>query len=240
MRHFTFFYFIWSLQSWVCFLHLQHTSIGIVIFQVFISSLFPVCCYQPISLHPHACVLSHVTPWTAAHQAPLSMDFSRQEYWSGLPFPSPYFRYLIVTYGNHYHNGQYRRTLIPCFRLGWAEWGIFQASSKKTYYPFWLLAAFCDHEVIRAGSLGPRSYTWVLLLQSLTASELLIMGKETFLYYWSPCESPFLLHAAKTCLCIYLPISIQTTKECSNPWCDGFTCHSKQVDTSQTHFFSTL
>ena len=29
------------------------------------------------------------TPWTGAHQAPLSMEFSRQEYWSGLPFPSP-------------------------------------------------------------------------------------------------------------------------------------------------------
>ena len=37
--------------------------------------------------------LSHVrplaTPWTAAHQAPQSMGFSRQEYWSGLPLPSP-------------------------------------------------------------------------------------------------------------------------------------------------------
>ena len=30
-----------------------------------------------------------VTPWTVAHQAPLSMGFSRQEHWSGLPFPSP-------------------------------------------------------------------------------------------------------------------------------------------------------
>ena len=29
------------------------------------------------------------TPWTVAHKAPLSMGFSRQEYWSGLPFPSP-------------------------------------------------------------------------------------------------------------------------------------------------------
>ena len=28
------------------------------------------------------------TPWTVAHQAPSSMEFSRQEYWSGLPFPS--------------------------------------------------------------------------------------------------------------------------------------------------------
>ena len=38
-----------------------------------------------------ACVLSHVqlfvAPWTVAHQPPLSMAFSRQEYWSGLPFP---------------------------------------------------------------------------------------------------------------------------------------------------------
>ena len=29
-----------------------------------------------------------MTPWTVAHQAPLSMEFSRQEYWSGLPFLS--------------------------------------------------------------------------------------------------------------------------------------------------------
>ena len=28
-----------------------------------------------------------MTPWSAAHQSPLSMEFSRQEYWSGLPFP---------------------------------------------------------------------------------------------------------------------------------------------------------
>ena len=38
-------------------------------------------------------LLSHVrlfaTPWTVAHQAPQSMEFSRQEYWNGLPFPSP-------------------------------------------------------------------------------------------------------------------------------------------------------
>ena len=33
------------------------------------------------------------TPWTAAHQAPLSMRFSRQEYWSGVPLPSPLWPY---------------------------------------------------------------------------------------------------------------------------------------------------
>ena len=41
----------------------------------------------------HAQSLSHallfVIPWTVASQAPLPMGFSRQEYWSGLPFPSP-------------------------------------------------------------------------------------------------------------------------------------------------------
>ena len=39
------------------------------------------------------CVLSHVwlfvTPWTVTHQAPLSMELPRQEYWNGLPFPPP-------------------------------------------------------------------------------------------------------------------------------------------------------
>ena len=43
--------------------------------------------------HAHTFILSHVrlffTPWTAAHQAPLSMGCSRQEYWSGLPCSPP-------------------------------------------------------------------------------------------------------------------------------------------------------
>ena len=49
-----------------------------------------------------ACVLSHfshvwlcVTLWTVACQAPLSMEFSRQEYWSGLPLPSPFYGWVI-------------------------------------------------------------------------------------------------------------------------------------------------
>ena len=36
-----------------------------------------------------SCVQLFATPWTLAHQFPLSMGFSRQEYWNGLPFPSP-------------------------------------------------------------------------------------------------------------------------------------------------------
>ena len=38
--------------------------------------------------------LTLVTLWTVALQAPLSMEFSRQEYWSGLPFPTPVFIYI--------------------------------------------------------------------------------------------------------------------------------------------------
>ena len=37
----------------------------------------------------HSVVSDSETPWTVAHQALLSMEFSRQKYWSGLPFPSP-------------------------------------------------------------------------------------------------------------------------------------------------------
>ena len=36
-----------------------------------------------------SCVRLLATPWSTAHQAPLSMAFSRQEYWSGVPLPSP-------------------------------------------------------------------------------------------------------------------------------------------------------
>ena len=48
---------------------------------------------DPLPSEPPVLSLSSVqlfmTPWTVAHQTPLSMGFPRQEYWSGLPFPSP-------------------------------------------------------------------------------------------------------------------------------------------------------
>ena len=53
---------------------------------IVLSKLLPSAslCVQSFS-----CVQFFATLWTVAHQAPLSMEFSRQEYWSGLPFPSP-------------------------------------------------------------------------------------------------------------------------------------------------------
>ena len=42
-----------------------------------------------VLVKPLSRVRLFATLWTVAHQAPPSMEFSRQEYWSGLPFPSP-------------------------------------------------------------------------------------------------------------------------------------------------------
>ena len=50
-----------------------------------------------------SCVRLLATPWTAAHQAPLSMRFSRQEYWSGVPLPS------VPSEGRQTENHNYRK-----------------------------------------------------------------------------------------------------------------------------------
>ena len=46
-------------------------------------------CIRAMKVKSLSRVRLSATPWTIAHQAPLSMGFARQEYWSGLPFPSP-------------------------------------------------------------------------------------------------------------------------------------------------------
>ena len=70
---------ITKTSTWLKLLSTHVCPVVFIIFQ-----LFSLCVW---------CVLSHVqlfaTPWTVACQAPLSMGFSRQEYWSGLPFTSP-------------------------------------------------------------------------------------------------------------------------------------------------------
>ena len=45
--------------------------------------------YMCVCMLSRSVTFDSVTPWTEAHQAPLSMGFPRQEYWSGVPFPSP-------------------------------------------------------------------------------------------------------------------------------------------------------
>ena len=50
-----------------------------------------------------SCVQLLATPWTAAYQVPLSMGFSSQEYWSGVPLPSPSRLYTKAEFPNFYH-----------------------------------------------------------------------------------------------------------------------------------------
>ena len=57
--------------------------------QIF-SRIATVSLHVCVSVCVLSCVWLFVTPWIASRQAPLSMGFPRQEYWSGLPFPSPW------------------------------------------------------------------------------------------------------------------------------------------------------
>ena len=67
---------------------MSSTNTDVLLFS-FWSLLFFLSPYSTFTLLFSSSVVSDsfVTPWTVAHQAPLSMEFSRQEYWSGLPCP---------------------------------------------------------------------------------------------------------------------------------------------------------
>ena len=84
-----------SSQNPTCILESQRGSGLLMLRSVSSESLWLRPKYQSFE-SSRACVLSHfshvqlfATPWTVAHQAPLSMEFSKQEYWSGLPCPPP-------------------------------------------------------------------------------------------------------------------------------------------------------
>ena len=73
-------------------------------------------------------MLSHVIPWTSARQTPPSMDFSKQEYWSGLPFPSPEDAHFLRASNVRLDVSQWDSTgLVP--RL----WGIFVYKSDGEF-----------------------------------------------------------------------------------------------------------
>ena len=61
------------------------------VFQWKVSFPIEICCKSKVKSENvgHSVVSDSATPWTVACWAPLSMEFSRQEYWSGMPFPSP-------------------------------------------------------------------------------------------------------------------------------------------------------
>ena len=76
-------------------------------------------------------LLSHVqlfaTPWTVAHQAPLSTGFSRQESWNGLPFPSPSYWRLLYYFVNEFNS-------IDLYTLKSLKWQIYEVDELGAYY----------------------------------------------------------------------------------------------------------
>ena len=50
---------------------------------------YHLACIMKVKMKSLSCVQLFATSWTISYQAPLSMQFSRQEYWSGLPLPTP-------------------------------------------------------------------------------------------------------------------------------------------------------
>ena len=83
---------IWP-TGFMFFLHQVQTSDVLVLLSSDLASWKVSGLFTRAMLCAGLTCFSHVqlfaTPWTIVHQVPLSMGFSRQEYWSGLPFPSP-------------------------------------------------------------------------------------------------------------------------------------------------------
>ena len=84
----------WSsfFECWVCFFVCFFKNEQCVVFLktfIYLFKKFSMYYVMLLLLSCFSRVWLLVAPWTAAHQAPPSMGFSRQEYWSGLPLPSP-------------------------------------------------------------------------------------------------------------------------------------------------------
>ena len=88
---------LWSLIAFIiCRLFVDifgHFKIGLFVFLLLSCKVLCVFCeqfsYQKVKVKSLSHVWLFAIPWTVAHQAPPSMGFSKQEYWSGLPYASP-------------------------------------------------------------------------------------------------------------------------------------------------------
>ena len=77
------FFSFWPTSLWMTVSRSIHAK------TIFGKHLECCLCVTALCVKSLSCVLLFATLWTVAHQAPLSTGFSKQEYWSGLPFPSP-------------------------------------------------------------------------------------------------------------------------------------------------------
>ena len=131
--------------------------------------------------------LSHVwlfaTPWTAAHQAPLSMGFSRQEYWSRVPSPPPldaYYKYSVISITSSFTMsclGMYFK-VSSMFVLFWIN---FMLLSNLVL--LWQEKMVCSLVFVEISSVS-YYYMWSFFL-----NDLYVLGKNTFSLFtgWRLC-----------------------------------------------------
>ena len=77
----------WSLREIEIFLKFQESQVLYFKSAIYVIWINIICAWVKVKSLSHVQLFS--TPWTVAYQAPPSMGFSKQECWSGLPFPSP-------------------------------------------------------------------------------------------------------------------------------------------------------
>ena len=102
------------------------------------------------------------TPWTAAYQDPLSMGFSRQEYWSGVPLPSP-----NLTPNDHY---SFHRPTVALLSVQWfSSMESLISPSSRTWQP-WLWVC---HSPIISSAMWPDTWPLLSLCQGQSLASLL-------------------------------------------------------------------
>ena len=110
-----------------------------------------------------------VTPWTAAYQAPPSMGFSRQEYWSGLPLPSPNVRTETETIkfrGKHRQNTRWHKSKKILYDT---PLRIMQIKTKVNKWGLIKLKSFCTaKETISKVGRQPWEWEKIIAIEKLT------------------------------------------------------------------------
>ena len=99
------------------------------------------------------------TDWTVAHQAPLSMGFSKQEYWSGLPCPLP---------GDLLDPG-----IKPKFLMSLALAGMFFTTSANWEALKWTWTHLTFRIMVSPGIINPLPYKWVLFCEQILSPKKL-------------------------------------------------------------------
>ena len=181
-------------------------------------------------IHPNAewlKSLSHVrllaTPWTVAYQAALSMGFSRQEYWSGLPFPSPF---LKVAQSCPTLCDPMDYTVHGILQAQILEWAAFPFSRGSSQPRDQTLVSRIEGGFFTSWATRKPKNTWsgsLSLLQGIFPTQESNQGllhRRQILYqlsyhqYYSLCICPEIPHINKQSCIYYLPLSVQMVTPC--------------------------